>query len=456
MISMKNYKKYWKLGRPEYNTEFFDINKDGELLVKEGNYQYNLNKLVKKYGTSLEINFPYIIEKRLTNLLETFGKYTKMYGYKGKVHYNYPMKVNQNKEVVLAFISAGANIEVGSKNELWLVKQMWEEGHFNNKIRVLCNGPKTQDYIDLISSLRAEGLNIVPIVEDKNEYLALKKFKGNIGIRINLDVKVSSRWDKKVDRFGLLPEEILSLGRVHNLKLLHYHIGSQIEKSEDVLKPFRRAAEVFRDVRKINPTLDTIDLGGGLSVPYEKKKSYSVDNVVKRIIGFIKKFSDDEAIPAPDIIVEWGRYIVAPAQITIYQVVFEKPIATSVAQRWYVIDGSFMNDLLDTWAIHQKWHVVPVNYIKNKKLSRVWLAGSSCDSDDKYTAGGSYVLLPRLEDLNGEPLYIAFFDTGAYQDPLASHHCLLSSPAKIIVQDGQITMARKRESAKDVGKLFGW
>lgn len=453
---MKNYKKFWKLGRPEFNTEFFDITRDGELLVKEGNYQYNINKLVKKYGTSLEIIFPFIIEKRLSNLIEMFNKYIKLYGYKGKFHYNYPMKVNQNKEVVLSMISAGANMEVGSMNELWLVKQLWEQGQFNEKIRVLCNGPKTIDYVNLISELRDEGLNIVPIIEDKNEYLALKSFKGNVGIRVNIDVKVSSRWDKKVDRFGLEPNEILSLGKIRNLKLLHYHIGSQIERSEDVLKPFRKAAELYAKLKAINPTLDTIDMGGGLSVPYDKKKTYSVDNVIKRIIRFIKKFSEEKNILPPDIIVEWGRYIVAPSQITLYKVVFEKPIVKSVAQRWYIIDGSFMNDLLDTWAIHQKWHVTPINYMKNSKLARVWLAGMSCDSDDKYTAGGSYISLPKFEDLNGEPLCIAIFDTGAYQDPLASHHCLLSSPAKIIVQDGQITIARKRETAKDVGKLFGW
>lgn len=125
---MKNYKKFWKLGKTEFNTEFFDMAKDGELLVKEGNYQYNINKLVKKYGTSLEIIFPFIIEKRLTNLIDMFNKYIKFYGYKGKFHYNYPMKVNQNKEVVLSMISAGANMEVGSMNELWLVKQLWEQG----------------------------------------------------------------------------------------------------------------------------------------------------------------------------------------------------------------------------------------------------------------------------------------------------------------------------------------
>jgi len=116
-----------------------------------------------------------------------------------------------------------------------------------------------------------------------------------------------------------------------------------------------------------------------------------------------------------------------------------------------------MNDLIDTWAIHQKWHIVPVSYMRNEKLTRVWLAGSSCDSDDRYTAGGGYILLPRLEDIEeGDYLHIALFDSGAYQDSLASHHCLLSSPAKVIAQNGVLTLARRRESAEDIGKMFGW
>jgi diaminopimelate decarboxylase len=92
--------------------------------------------------------------------------------------------------------------------------------------------------------------------------------------------------------------------------------------------------------------------------------------------------------------------------------------------------------------------------MNTRKLFKVWLAGSSCDSDDKYTAGGDYILLPRLGDC--DELYIAVLDTGAYQDSLASHHCLLSSPAKLIAQNGEIKIARKRESAEEVGKLFGW
>jgi arginine decarboxylase len=167
-----------------------------------------------------------------------------------------------------------------------------------------------------------------------------------------------------------------------------------------------------------------------------------------------KKQCDRLGVKHPNIIAEWGRYVVAPAQITIYKITAEKKAYNKGGNSWYVIDGSFMNDLLDTWAIKQKWHVVPVNHLQSKKLARVWLAGSSCDSDDKYTAGGSYILLPRLDEV--EELYVAFLDTGAYQDSLASHHCLLSSPLKLVAQNGEIKMVRRRETPEEVGKQFGW
>lgn len=367
------------------------------------------------------------------------------------------MKVNQNKEFMLPLVSEGAHLEVASANDLWIVKKLWESENFHAKIRVLCNGPKTEQYIALIKKLREKGLTIIPIIEDIEELKLFKGFNGDLGIRINLLSKVKSHWDKKIDRFGLLLEEILELGRIRNLKILHYHIGSQITVENDIIVALREAFEAYKKIREINPTLDTINIGGGFAIPYEKKRMYSVESVVYRIFKTLKDLSGKAGIPDPNVIVEWGRYITAPTQITVFKIIASKEIPKGTAKKWYVIDGSFMNDLLDTWAIHQKWHIVPANDMNAKRRHRVWLAGLSCDSDDKYTASDGYVLLPALEDLQpNEDLYIAVFDTGAYQDAFASHHCLLSSPAKIVLQNGLVTVARKRETAEDVGKLFGW
>ncbi len=455
---MNKHKQFWKLGRADLNSEFFDINKNGDLVVHEGNYQYNIYELTKKFGTSLELVFPFVIERRLQDLMNTFNKVIKSLRYRGKFFYHYPMKVNQNKEFVLPIISEGGNLEVTSANELWLVKRLWEQGQFNNRIRVICNGPKTNYYLSLISELRDKGLQITPIIEDKVELAALNNFKGEVGIRLDPDVKINAHWDKKFGRFGLSAKEILELGRIRNLKILHYHMSTQIEYQDGMIAPLKKAVDLYVKLHKNNPNLDMIDIGGGLPVSHEGKPLFSTESVIRRIVKTIQRATDKAGVPNPDILVEWGSYMVAPAQITVYRVLNEKDIvAKATARKWYVVDGSFMNDLKDTWAIHQKWQVIPVNNLDAKKLSRVWLVGLSCDSDDKYTAGGNYILLPRLEDLeNGNQQFVAIMGTGAYQDSLASHHCLLSSPAKIIAQNGVLTVARKRESAEEVGKEFGW
>ena len=442
----------------EYNTGPFDITPDGNLVVKEGNYQYNIFELIKRYGSPLEVVFPHILEGRVRDLIDIFNAYIKLHGYKGRFFYHYAMKVNQNKEYVLPVVSEGGHFDVASVNELWLVKHMLEQEKFNPKIRVICNGPKTENYIALIEELNAKGLTVIPIIEDYKELERLKKFKGETGIRLSMSLKVKSHWDKKFNRYGFTENELLKIGRVRNLSVLHYHISSQIESVEGLVSPFKRALEIYKKMREANPGLDTIDMGGGAGVPYEKKgKFYSAKTAINKIVGTAKKFCEANNLKHPDLIVEWGRFVASPAQITVYKVLTEKPVAEGAKRKWYVVDGSFMNDMLDTWAIKWKWHVTPVNHMKASKMNSVWFAGSSCDSDDKYTAGGGNMFMPRLDDLeNTEALYAAFYDTGAYQDPLASHHCLLSSPAKLICQNGEIKLARRRETSEDVGKQFGW
>ncbi len=449
------FKKFWKLGIEEYNTGQFDISPDGELVAREGNYQYNIFDIVKKYGTSTEIMFPTVIENRVRDLIETFNAYIKVLGYRGKFFYHYAMKANQTKEFVLPAVAEGAHLDVASANELFLVKRMIEQDKFNAKIRVICNGPKTEKYISLIEELKGKGLVVVPIIEDHNELERMAKFKGEVGIRVNLDIKVHAHWDKKFNRFGFSEEELIKIGKVRNLSTLHYHISKQIETVDGFTRPLRQALALYTKMKEKNSGLDTLDIGGGAGVPFEKKKHfYTGKSLVQQIVKTAKKECDKLGIKHPNLIAEWGSYVAAPAQITIYKVLGQKDVGNKSNAKWYIIDGSFMNDLIDTWAIHQKWHVIPINNMNTKKMEKVWLAGSSCDSDDKYTAGGDYILLPRFDDT--EELYIALMDTGAYQDALASHHCLLSSPAKLVAQNGEIKIVRKRETPEEVGKMFGW
>ncbi len=176
----------------EWNTQYFDFNKDGDLIAKEGNNVYNIRYLAEKFGTSLEILFPYILEERVEDLLDLTDSLIKKIKYQGKFFYHYPMKVNQNKEFVLPLLSEGANLEVTSANELWLVKKLWEGEKFNSRIRVLCNGPKTEQYLNLIEELHAKGMYIIPIIEGYEEIERISKYKGDIGIRVDLSIKADT------------------------------------------------------------------------------------------------------------------------------------------------------------------------------------------------------------------------------------------------------------------------
>jgi len=450
----KTIPRYWKLGKEEFNTQFYDVTRKNALLVREGNNQYNLHELAQKYGSPLEVFFPFIVETRVRRLIDLFNAYIKIYGYRGRFFYHYPMKVNQNKACVLTLISEGANLETSSVNELWIVKRLWEEEKINGKMRVLCNGPKTRKYIDLIDELDRKGVAITPIIESLAELDQMKRYRGEVGVRVDMQVKVRSHWDKKFNHFGLPESELLRLGRIKNLGVLSYHISSQIETVDGLTAPIKRALQLYARMREKNPKLDTIDIGGGGGVPYEKRRFYTGKTAINRIVKTFKQTCQRLQIREPNIICEWGRYVAAPSQVTIFKVLGERPLGPSLSKKWYVIDGSFMNDLPDTCLVHQRWHVVPANNMASRRLDRVWLSGSSCDSDDKYTAGGGNIALPRLEE--GEDQYVAVLDTGAYQDALASQHCLLAGPSKLVAENGRVSVVRKRETPEEIGRRFGW
>lgn len=453
-------KKLWKIGLKDFNTQYFDFNKEGDLIIKEGHNIYNVRYLAEKFGTPLEILMPFVIEERLEDFLDLVKDLSKKVNYKGKFFYHYPMKVNQSKEIVMSIVGEGAHLETSSYNELWLVKKMLEQETFNPNIRILCSGPKTDKYINLIDDLQHKGVKIFPLIEGPNELKFLQYSKYDVGIRLDMPVKTDSHWNKPIDRFGFSDKEILNMGSFKNLKILHYHIGSQIEKLSDVLIPIKYALDVYFKLKEKNPSLDTLDIGGGMPIPYTRLKGYPVDKLMERILDLIKKESEKRELPHPNLICEWGRYIVAPAQISVFKVIDTKAInqKKSSVKKWYVIDGSFMNDLLDTWAIGQKWALSPVNNKNDHNLNEIWLAGSSCDSDDIYTGIDGSVTMPDFDsnDSDGKSMYIIVYDTGAYQNSLAANHCMLSSPLKIIVENGHIVVARKRETPDEVGKEFGW
>ena len=289
-------KKLWKLGIKDFNTQYFDYNKDGDLIAKEGNNVYNIKYLAEKFGTSLEILFPYIIEERVEDLLDLSDSLIKKLKYQGKFFYHYPMKASQTKEVVLAMVGEGANIETSSYNELYIVKKMLEQQSFNEKMRILCNGPKTDRYINLIDELQHRGLKVVPIIEGPSELKTFQNSKYDVGIRLDIPVKSKINWNKQIDRFGFSRNELLKMSSFRNLKVLHYRIG-KIEKLSDLVETTKYALNVYFKLKETNPSLDTLDIGGGMPIPFERNKKYSVEKILEKLFELLKK--DNNCIKLP-------------------------------------------------------------------------------------------------------------------------------------------------------------
>ncbi len=433
-------------------SEVFSADSAGNLVIHENGHQHPVKDLVVKYGSPLEIFLPHVAASRVKNIIGSFARELKSEAYDATFSYHYPMKVNQRKEVVRTVLDAGAQIETSSANELDLVRGLIESGEASSSLRILSNGPKTSEYLARIRAMQEEGYDITPIIEDDGELRELSGYPGKVGIRVDLNVKIKSHWDRTFNRFGFSEKALLALGAIPNLTILSYHISSQIEEVEGFIKPLERAMKLYAALRLKNPGLSTLNIGGGAGIAYNKSDFYTTEDLVEALVAAAKKEADRLGIPAPHLICEWGRHAIAPAQISIFKVIGEKNIVDGPVSKWYVIDGSFIANLADTWAIGQKWHITPVTRMLDKKRQRVWLAGSSCDSDDEYK-GADVLELPILSD---EDLHIVVYDTGAYQNALASYHCLLSHPARIMLEDGAVTPLREKDTAQSVGALFGW
>ena len=165
---------------------------------------------------------------------------------------------------------------------------------------------KQKKYINLIEELKNKGLIVNPIIEDYYELKGCKNSRGEVGIRVNLDIKVQAHWDKNLIATVLPKKNCWKSAKLGGLSTLHYHISKQIETIDGFTKPIKRALALFAKMKEKNPSLDTLDIGGGAGVPLEKKKHfYSGKSLIQQIIKTAKKESDKLGIKHPNLIVEW-------------------------------------------------------------------------------------------------------------------------------------------------------
>jgi arginine decarboxylase len=452
-----------------FPQEGFDL-RDGYLTFQGISMQY----LIEKYGTPFRFIYLPKIGDQIKKARNLFNRSFKKNKYKGKYFYCYCTKCNHFYHVINEALKHNVNLETSSSFDIDLIKSLYDEGKIDKNRVILCNGYKTDDYLQKIIELRDMGFtNTLTILDSTKELDKLMRFsrrkKINIGIRMAINEESQSAY--YTSRLGIRSTEIVNFYKTAikkkgnlNLKMLHFFVDSGIKDSLYYWGELKRALKVFVELKKICPSLDSLNLGGGFPIRNNLGFEYNYESMIDEIVKSIKDVCKKEGIEEPDIYTEFGRYTVGESGAIVFQVLEQKQ--QNDTELWYIIDNSLMNTIPDAWSIYEKFILLPVNKWNNE-YRRVNIGGISCDHSDYYNSEdlNQEVLLPVYNDKDKEPLYIGFFHTGAYQDSISGYggikHCLIPSPKHIIIdrdEKGNFVdyVYREEQSAEQMFKILGY
>lgn len=330
---------------------YFSVGQNGHLLVhpdKEPNRKIDLRELVEKLemrGISLPIliRFADILKHRLGELHGAFQTSIAEHGYNGQYICVYPIKVNQQRQVVEEVFKFGRpyhfGLEAGSKPELLAVLAIAD-----NQTPIVCNGFKDDEYIEMVMLAKKIGRDIIPVVEKYSELDLIVKHSQKIGVRpvIGLRVKLASkgsgRWKSSGgyrSKFGLTVSEALKaldemkrVGMEDCIQLLHFHLGSQITNIRQIKGAVIEAARVYVELKRAGAGLTFMDVGGGLGVDYdgsqtdfESSVNYTLQEYANDVVYHIQNVCDEAEVPHPTIVSESGRAIAAYHSVLVFNVV---------------------------------------------------------------------------------------------------------------------------------------
>jgi len=364
-----------------WGVKYFSINKDGNVVVtpKNNGVEIDLRELVdelqiRDVSAPMLIRFTDILDNRIEDMSRSFKTAAEEYGYQGQNFIIYPIKVNQMRPVVEEIINHGKKfnigLEAGSKPELHAVIASTP----HNDSLIICNGYKDEDYIELALLAQKMGKKIYIVVEKLNELKLIAKvsqrlkIKPNLGIRIKLASSGSGKWEDSggdVSKFGLTSSELLqALDYLENndlkdsLKLVHFHIGSQVTKIRRIKIALREASQFYVQLHQLGFKIEFVDIGGGLGVDYDGTRSsssessinYSLQEYVNDSVSTMVDASDKNDIPHPNIITESGRSLTAHHSVLIFEV-----LETSSLPTWAEDDDITENDHELVQELYELW-----------------------------------------------------------------------------------------------------
>lgn len=447
----------------------FDL-RDGYLAF----HGVSLKYLIDKYGTPFRLIYLPRIGEQIKKARNLFNRAINEYNYKGKYHFCYCTKCCHFHHVVTAALKHQVNLETSSSFDIDLVEKLHEQGQFDKSRIIVHNGYKTDEYLQKMVSLQKKGFtNSIVVLDSMAELARLTQFtngeKVQIGLRMAIDEEPQSAY--YTSRLGIRHTDIVQFFETKikdnpavELKMLHFFVDSGIKDSLYYWGEFKKAVDLYTDLRKICPTLDSLNLGGGFPVRNHLGFEYDYEYMIREIVKNIQDACRADEVPEPDIFTEFGKYTVGESGAIVFKVLEQKQ--QNDAERWYIVDNSLMNTIPDAWSIHEKFILLPVNKWNNE-YTRVNIGGISCDHSDYYNSEdfNQQIMLPVFTDNDPEPLYIGFFHTGAYQDSISGYggikHCLIPSPTHVIVdrdEKGNIIdyAYRPEQSVEDMLHILGY
>ncbi|HUI32057.1 MAG: biosynthetic arginine decarboxylase [Dysgonamonadaceae bacterium] len=377
-----------------WGNRFFSINEKGNVLVtpQKDSFGVDLDELMKELdlkdvSAPVLVRFPEILDSRIEKISTCFKIAAKEYEYKAQNHIVYPIKVNQMRQVVEEIVTHGKKfnigLEAGSKPELHAVLAI----DTDRDSIIICNGYKDESYIELALLAQKMGKQVFLVVEKLNElHLILKlakrlKVRPNIGIRIKLASSGSGKWEESGgdgSKFGLNSSELLEAMEIlksHKmtdcLRLIHFHIGSQITKIRRIKTALREAAQFYVQLHLLGFKVEYVDIGGGLGVDYDGTRSsysensinYSIQEYVNDSVFAFVDAADKNEISHPNIITESGRALTAHHSVLIFEV-----LETTTLPEWdddidiHEDDHELVKELYNIWdslnqpSMLEAWH----------------------------------------------------------------------------------------------------
>ena len=339
-----------------WGADLFSINKKGNICVHpspNSKYSIELASLVddlikRKIKPPILLRFMNILEGRIAAISRIFKNAIQANDYPAKYQTFYPIKVNQQRQVVEAITQFGKKydigLEVGSKPELIAAISV----SAGNGLPIICNGYKDTEYIETVLYATRIGYNITIVVEklfELEKIIEIHERTGitpKLGVRVKLSSRGTGRWATSGGddaKFGLRMSEIITAidllkkhGLIDSLKLLHSHIGSQITKIDKIKNALIEGARIYAELRRLGVKLEYLDIGGGLGVDYDGSKSsyfssvnYSIDEYANDVIYQIKNICDEAGVDCPNIISESGRAIAAHYSVLVTNVLNTSP-----------------------------------------------------------------------------------------------------------------------------------